>query len=95
MAAAANYFCGAMIWIAAAGGVTAHAAESDYLRRHQQKQPVAPAPEIYDIKHGIVHYDKGTYCGHPRQVVFEYFGNGEMIVGHNHAPTNYAKRRTN
>jgi hypothetical protein len=52
-------------------------------------EPLAAAPQIVDVEHGILHYDKKTYCGHPRETVFGYFGNGEIVVGHHHAPCDY------
>ena len=61
----------------------------DYLIKRQQKFPLAPRPEIYDVQHFKMHYNKNWYCGHPRQSIFNYFGFGEIIVAHNHAPCNY------
>lgn len=75
-----------------AGATDGAAQDPTYLQRFQQKLPLAPAPKVDDLRHGIVHYDKGTYCGHPRQVAFGYFGNGEIVVGHNHAPARYEDR---
>lgn len=46
-------------------------------------------PRIYDISHSVVCFSPQTYCGHPRQTLFKYFGGGEIVVGHNHAPCNY------
>jgi len=60
-----------------------------YLER-EQRTPLSPRPEISDVEHGVLHYDKATYCGHPRQGVFKHFGAGEIVVGHNHAPCAYA-----
>lgn len=60
----------------------------EYMNR-QQREPLAPRPEITDVEHIEIHYDKRGYCGHPLQVVLKYYGNGEIVVGHNHAPCNY------
>ncbi len=60
-----------------------------YMNR-EQVEPLAPRPEIYDLEHRVIHYDKKAYCGHPLQTVFRYYGKGELVVGHNHAPCNYA-----
>ncbi len=60
-----------------------------YMSR-RQVEPLLPAPQVYDVEHGILHHNKKTYCGHPREAVFGYFGNGEIVVGHHHAPCNYA-----
>src|SRR5688500_6906106 len=46
-----------------------------------------PAPAIHNMQHTILHYNKGTYCGHPRMVNFKYFPPNEIIVGHFHAPS--------
>ncbi|MHC4444935.1 MAG: sialidase family protein [Planctomycetota bacterium] len=55
----------------------------------RQKTPLAPRPRITDLEHTVIHYDKGTYCGHPRMVCFKYFPPDELIVGHFHAPCKY------
>ena len=52
-------------------------------------EPFTARPLIRDLQHSIVHYDKATYCGHPRMVGFQYFGGGEILVGHFHAPSYY------
>ena len=57
-----------------------------------QNEPLAPRPRITDLEHGVLHYSRNTYCGHPREGIFQYFGKGEMIVGHYHAPCNYEKQ---
>ena len=44
---------------------------------------------IRNLRHSEVHYDVATYCGHPRMVGFHYFGGGEIVVGHFHAPSYY------
>src|SRR5512140_3055512 len=54
-----------------------------------QNMPLAPAPQVTELLHTVLHYDKSTYCGHPRMVAFRYFGGGELIVGHFHAPCKY------
>jgi len=55
-----------------------------------QRTPLAPRPELDGLEHFVIHYDRKWYCGHPRQGVFACFGGGELVVGHNHAPCNYA-----
>ncbi len=62
--------------------------DPQFLKR-QQVSPLAPAPAISDVQHVVIHYDKHTYCGHPREIIFQYFGNGEMVLGHYHAPCKY------
>jgi hypothetical protein len=47
------------------------------------------APHVYDLQHSTIHHDKSWYCAHPRMVTFKYFGGGEIVVGHNHAPCTY------
>jgi len=64
------------------------ARDPDFLKR-QQAEPLAPRPRVTGIEHTVLHYDKSTYCGHPRMVGFQYFGNGEIVVGHFHAPCKY------
>ena len=46
---------------------------------------------IQDIQHIHLHGNRITYCGHPRQGGIHYFGNGELVVMHNHAPCLYEK----
>lgn len=60
-----------------------------WLRQYQQRTPLAPPPQITDLSHVKLCYDPGRYCGHPRQGIFKYFGNGEIVIGHNHAPCRY------
>jgi len=55
----------------------------------QQSEPLAPRPETCELRHFALHRDRHCYCGHPRQAIFRYFGD-ELIVGHNHAPCDYA-----
>ena len=45
-----------------------------------------PAPRVYDVEHSVICGGKGLYCAHPRKNVFGYFGNGEIVAGHRHAP---------
>lgn len=45
--------------------------------------------QIKDIHHIKLCGDKTTYCGHPRQGGIYNFGNGEIVVIHNHAPCEY------
>jgi hypothetical protein len=61
--------------------------DPDFLKK-QQADPT-PAPKIIDLKHTVLHYNKETYCGHPRVVNFKYFPPNEIIVGHFHAPSKY------
>ncbi len=63
-------------------------ADSSFLNR-QQHEPLAAAPRITDLEHSVIHYDPKTYCGHPRMIAFKYFGGGEMVLGHYHAPCRY------
>jgi hypothetical protein len=67
---------------------TRAAEDPDFLKR-EQNLPLAPRPAISDLEHVVLHYDKSTYCGHPRMVAFQYFGGGEIVVGHFHAPSKY------
>ncbi|MBI4580513.1 MAG: exo-alpha-sialidase [Planctomycetes bacterium] len=62
--------------------------EAHYLDR-EQATPLAPRPEVLAMRHIVLHYDKGTYCGHPRMVLFQHFRDDEIIVGHFHAPCRY------
>src|SRR3989442_11529274 len=52
-------------------------------------QALRDAPKIYDLQRSAIHYGKKWYCGHPRQVLFSYFGGEEIITGHYHAPCDY------
>ncbi len=45
-----------------------------------------------EVRHIRLHGDRTTYCGHPRQGGLFYFGNGELVVLHNHATVAYQKR---
>jgi len=67
------------------GGDSMNALASSNSNINVNKRPV-----ITGVEHVVLHKGTNTYCGHPRQCVFQYFGGGEMIVGHNHAPCNYA-----
>jgi len=60
--------------------------ENDLLKR-QQALPLAPRPEMVDVQHFKISYDKKYYCGHPRQTVFKNFGDGEIVIGHNRGTT--------
>ena len=84
-------FVSAFVWLAvttAAADKITQLSPKEYMNR-QQQEPLAPRPEITDVEHIEIHYDKNSYCGHPLQAVFKYYGNGEIVVGHNHAPCNY------
>ena len=48
-----------------------------------------PAPVLSDVHHTKLCYSKHTYCGHPRQTGIFNYGNGELLVGHSHAPSRY------
>ena len=48
-----------------------------------------PAPALTDVRHTKVCYSKDTYCGHPRQTGIFNYGDGELLVGHSHAPARY------
>ena len=61
--------------------------DPDFLKK-QQVSP-APAPVISGLEHVTLHYNKETYCGHPRMINFKYFPPNEIIVGHFHAPSKY------
>ncbi|HBO43165.1 MAG TPA: hypothetical protein DD670_04370 [Planctomycetaceae bacterium] len=67
------------------------ATRPEWLRQCQQRTPLAPPPLVSQVRHSRLCYDPGRYCGHPRQGIIQYFGNGEIIVGHNHAPCEYKK----
>jgi hypothetical protein len=60
--------------------------KNDLLKR-QPALPLAPRPEMVDVRHFKISYDKKYYCGHPRQTVFKNFGNGEIVIGHNRGTT--------
>lgn len=64
------------------------APDPDFLKR-EQATPLAPRPTISGVEHTVIHYDKNTYCGHPREVLFQDFGGGEFLLGHFHAPCRY------
>ena len=50
------------------------------------------APPLAGVNHMKLCYDKGRYCGHPRQLPFRNFGGGEIAVAHFHAPASYKNR---
>lgn len=72
---------GSLIGIGLAGG--------NILNSMAGTKDIQSRPAIKDLEHSIIHYDPSTYCGHPRMVAFEYFGKGEILVGHFHAPSYY------
>ena len=47
-------------------------------------------PCIADLRHTRLCYRQDHYCGHPRQLSFRNYGNGETVVGHYHASSRYA-----
>ena len=62
---------------------------NDLLTHQEQREPLAPAPEIHDVEHVTVRYEPSWYCAHPRWGVYRNFGGGEMIVGFKMAPSDY------
>jgi hypothetical protein len=85
---------GSLAGISLAGGNILNAfagpREKDGAPAFADDRESSPArPVMKDLEHSIVHYDNATYCGHPRMVGFEYFGGGEILVGHFHAPSYY------
>ena len=49
--------------------------------------------ELRDVEHVTLCYDKGRYCGYPRQAgIYAFDGGAELVVGHNHAPSAYRER---
>ena len=52
----------------------------------------AAKSKLTAVRHMRLHGDRTTYCGHPRQGGLFYFGNGELVVLHNHATVTYQKR---
>ena len=84
-ATAGGLLTGSLGQVRAARGGEVH----PWLRAHQQHTPLAGRPTISDVKHVTLHRSPTTYCSHPRQCLFQYFGGGETIVGHNHAPCRY------
>ena len=46
--------------------------------------------QFLHLENGILHRGDDWYCGHPRQVLFKQFPDGELVVGHNHAPCVYS-----
>lgn len=62
-------------------------------------RPEAPRQEVNveryevkltDVEHSRVCYDRGRYCGHPRQSGIFLFEHGELVALHSHAPSGYA-----
>ena len=62
-----------------------------YNAEHQQRLPLALAPEISDVQHRTIHHDPGYFCAHPRWGVYKEFGSGEMIVAFKMAPSEYKR----
>ena len=50
------------------------------------------APSLADVHHSKLCYSQDRYCGHPRQLPFRNFGNGELVVAHFHSPATYQSR---
>jgi hypothetical protein len=85
----AGLVIGCSAWPPAAGA----AEVAEWLRSHRQRTPLAAATRISDVSHIKICYDPKRYCAHPRQGIFKYFGDGEIIVGHKHAPCKYKTRK--
>ena len=51
------------------------------------------ASRAREVEHVRLHGDRNTYCGHPRQGGLFYFGRGELVALHNHAPCEYKRRQ--
>ncbi len=73
------------------GPLAEPAIDAETYMSRQQSEPLAPRPEIQDVENIVIDYDKKAYSGHPQQAVFAYYGNGEIVIGYNRAPCNYAK----
>ncbi|MCG8404103.1 MAG: glycoside hydrolase [Phycisphaerales bacterium] len=56
-------------------------------------KPARPrsAPRVTELRNFAIHYKNNSYCSHPREVIFDYFGGGELIVGHYCASCRYEK----
>lgn len=48
-------------------------------------------PRVTELRNFVIHYKNNSYCSHPREVIFDYFGGGELIVGHYCASCRYEK----
>ena len=46
-------------------------------------------PVLADVQHIRLCYSQDRMCAHPRQCPIRYFGNGELIAVHHHAPSAY------
>lgn len=64
----------------------------DFLRGSAALAAGRLAARARDVEHIRLHGDRTTYCGHPRQCGLWYFGKGEIVVMHNHAPCAYRNR---
>ena len=60
-----------------------------YNSEHQQRLPLAPAPQITEVQHRTVHHDPAYFSAHPRWGVYQSFGSGEMIVAFKTALSDY------
>ncbi|MFH1569715.1 MAG: sialidase family protein [Gemmatimonadota bacterium] len=47
------------------------------------------APPLLEVEHARICYDRGRYCGHPRQSGIFHYGGGELALLHSHAPSAY------
>ncbi|MBN2295893.1 MAG: exo-alpha-sialidase [Pirellulales bacterium] len=72
-----------------AGPLGRPATDATIYMNRQQNEPLAPRPEISDVEHFDIDYDKSRMAAHPQQGVFRYYGNGEIVVGYNRAPCKY------
>jgi len=48
------------------------------------------APGLTAVSHSRVCYDRGRYCGHPRQSGIFLYGGAEIALLHSHAPSAYS-----
>ncbi len=75
------------------GAESEEAASEEAFRKynveHQQKLPLAPAPQITEVQHRTVHHDPAYFSAHPRWGVYQSFGPSEMIVAFKTAPSDY------
>lgn len=81
-----------LLLLAAGIGGVALAVHMGCLESHPRPRARVEAqanPRAVDVESIRICYDPHCYCSHPREVLFQYFGDGEMILGHYHAPCAY------